>query len=89
MWILHRLQATKHKIFLGKKLITAYSAHAIGNQDKTWSPYIFCKRFLANVGRMAKRQNKVYGIYVKSFFVVQNFNIALNKVDFIEAISFL
>ena len=26
--------------------------------------------------------------YVKSFFVVQNFNIALNKVDFIGAISF-
>ena len=26
--------------------------------------------------------------YLKSFFVVQNFNIALNKVDFIGAISF-
>ena len=26
--------------------------------------------------------------YVKSFFVVQNFNIALNKVDFIGAIAF-
>ena len=26
--------------------------------------------------------------FVKSFFVVQNFNIALNKVDFIGAISF-
>ena len=25
----------------------------------------------------------------KSFFVVQNFNIALNKVDFIRAIGFL
>ena len=26
--------------------------------------------------------------FIKSFFVVQNFNIALNKVDFIGAISF-
>ena len=27
-------------------------------------------------------------LYLKSFFVVQNFNIALNKVDFFGAISF-
>ena len=32
--------------------------------------------------------NVIKQIYIKSFFVVENFNIALNKVDFIGAISF-
>ena len=43
MRILHRFQATKHKISAGMKLVTAYSAYfgvTIGDQDKTWSPHV-------------------------------------------------
>ena len=36
----------KHKISPGMKLVTAYSAYfgiPIGDQDKTWSPHVFCR----------------------------------------------
>ena len=36
-----------------------------------------------------EKVDSVSCFFLKSFFVVQNFNIALNKVDFIGAISFL
>ena len=45
MRILHRFQATKHKISPGMKLVTAYSAYfgvTISDQDKTWSPHVCC-----------------------------------------------
>ena len=46
MWILLGSKQQKHKISLGTKLVTAYSAYfgmPIGDQDKTWSPRVCCR----------------------------------------------
>ena len=61
---------------------------------------IFCEAYHSEIKRTIAllSQNQITRItrwspvqaikFLKSFFVVQNFNIALNKVDFIGAISF-